>query len=66
MIKDGIFENTWIEIKGWKTKISMDKFVWFCSEHKNTKLWDQSKLEELKILVKGKPNKEYENENCTY
>lgn len=50
-IKTGSFAGNWIEIKGWKNKNSIKKWIWFHQENpNNSQLWDKQKLEELKIL----------------
>ena len=51
-IKDGIYTDTFVEIKGRWTKEGKQKFDWFSSEHSNTQLWDCNKLLELKIIDK--------------
>jgi hypothetical protein len=50
LIKDGEFANTWIEIKGWLTEKSKQKWEWFHSTHVNSQLWNKQRLSELKIL----------------
>ena len=60
LIKDGEFTNTWIEIKGYMTPVAKIKWDWFHFEHPNdSQLWNRQRLEELKILIKGKPNPEF-------
>ena len=49
-IKDGEFANTWIEIKGWFPESRQHKWKWFLSEHSNSQLWNQQRLQELGIL----------------
>lgn len=61
-IKDGTFTSTWIEIKGYfHNSLSKKKWEWFHSMNPNSQLWDRDRLEELDILVKGKPNVTYQN-----
>ena len=58
-IKSGEFSGLWVEIKGFFRKDSDDqrKWEWFHSKHPtNSQLWNRARLEELGILVKGKPN----------
>ena len=60
-IKTGFFANTWIEIKGWMKPEYEFKWNWFHTTHPhNSQLWNKAKLEELQILVKGTPNKDFE------
>lgn len=50
-IKTGLFANIFIEIKGlWRGTISRMKWDWFHELHHNSELWDQKRLEGLKIL----------------
>lgn len=49
-IKDGEFANIWVEIKGWMTPISKQKWEWFHSECPNSELWNLPRLKELEIL----------------
>lgn len=50
-IKDGNFADTWIEIKGWLTGRTKEKWDWFHSEHKmNSELWDRQRLQGLQII----------------
>ncbi len=59
-IKDGEFANTWIEIKGYMIGIGKFKWEWFHAMHpENSQLWNRQRLEEIGILVKGKPNKKF-------
>jgi hypothetical protein len=45
-----IQENKWIEIKGYFRNDAKEKWGWFHSNHPNSELWDQKKLEEMGIL----------------
>lgn len=59
-IKDGEFAGTFIELKGiFRQEVSRQKWEWFHAEHPNSELWTQSRLEELGILLKNKPNSAY-------
>ena len=58
-IKDGKFKNTWIEVKGYFPEARQGKWKWFHSTYSNSELWNKQRLEELQILIKGKPNEEY-------
>lgn len=63
-IKEGIFANTWIEIKGyWHSQMSFKKWEWFNSVFPNSQVWDRKRLEELGVLINGKPNKTYTSNN---
>lgn len=65
-IKTGEFANTWIEIKGtWNRQnghIGREKWEAFHTKYTNSALWMQPDLENLGILVRGKPNKRWESE----
>lgn len=47
-ILDGVFADTWVEIKG--REYHMEKWEWFHSTHLNSELWNKKKLKELGIL----------------
>jgi hypothetical protein len=40
----------WVEIKGYFRKDAREKWDWFCSLHRNSELWDKTKLKEFNIL----------------
>lgn len=59
-IKDGNFTNTWIEIKGWLSGPTKEKWEWFHFQHlDDSQLWNNSRLNELTILVGDEPNPLY-------
>lgn len=50
-IKTGEFANTWVEIKGFMSKVGHEKWSWFYAEHQSDAvLWCQKRLVELGIL----------------
>lgn len=52
LILDGVFANTWIEIKGFFRDDAKQKWEWFHSKYSNSELWMESRLIELGILQK--------------
>lgn len=57
-IKTGEFANTWIEIKGFMSKVGREKWEWFRTEHQtNSALWCQKQLLELGILNEASQKK---------
>jgi len=63
-IKDGVYKNTWVEIKGFwyrkSEKVSREKWELFHSLCPNSELWMKDKLNELNILIDRTPNPLYE------
>jgi len=54
-IKEGMFANTWIEIKGYFRGDAKEKWDWFHSEHPdNSQLWMKKELQNIGILPKSK------------
>lgn len=50
-IKSGEFMGTWVEIKGYMTTISKEKWEWFHSEHPDdSQLWTKNRLVELGVI----------------
>ena len=50
-IKTGKFANTWIEIKGWLTGSTKEKWEWFHSLHpEDSQLWNKSRLKQVGVL----------------
>ena len=45
-----INEKQWIEIKGYFRKDAKEKWNWFHTTYKNSKLWDKNKLKKMRIL----------------
>lgn len=50
-IKSGEFANTWVEIKGYMTERSRQKWEWFHANHPNdSQLWNRQNLKKMRLI----------------